>query len=229
MKKLITILIFLVSCSVFGQVVVYSGSVTDANYVKKDATNILTGSNTFNGTTSINGTTTLPTITGNVHITGNLTVDGSTFSTMAYAQYSDTTTQAMVSTRATAVTFNKTDLTPLRITKTNDSLFYPTNPGIYKILVSAIVDLSAGDKKHTNIFLNVNGTTVPYSGTVTELPTADIEMVVCVEFIVSITAGQYFKIMKWADSTSARLLFTAKTATCPASPSVIMTICKISQ
>lgn len=154
-------------------------------------------------------------------------------SPIPHGSFSDSTTQTSGgTTTANAITFN-TDEVKAGITHstvTNPSRITVDTAGTYLITFSIIVNASAVNK-HINIWLSVGGTNVARSNTVYELPLSG-EALTTVTYIYTFTAGQYFEIM-WCsrDDASMTLLATAADVnpTTPASPSVILTVNKISK
>jgi hypothetical protein len=151
-----------------------------------------------------------------------------------YGMFASTANQLIANTTlAQAITFN-TDIYKYRITHSttvNNSRVTVDDAGAYLIVVSAICDETAADLKHLEIWLAVNGSNIANSNTIVQLPTKDIEMVLAVSFIQTFTAGQYFELYMRGDSTTLRLKTTAAgtTPTRPASPSIIITVNKISR
>lgn len=134
-------------------------------------------------------------------------------------------------TTANLVTFD-TDVYKNKITHstvTNPSRITVDEAGAYLITFSAVVNASVANK-HIDIWLRKDGTNVAGSNTHYETPLSG-EGLCTVTFIEQLTANQYIELV-WAskDDASFVLLATAAGAspTTPASPSVILTINKIS-
>jgi len=146
--------------------------------------------------------------------------------TMPYTMQSDSTTQAIASiANAQVITFNTSEVLS-GITKTSTSRFTIITAGTYLIALSAIPNLATtpGDKE-MEIWLRVNAVDVPRSNTAVHLKDATQKSTLAVTFLYTFTAGQYFEIWTWGNSTNCRWLATAAgtSPTRPAVPSIIMT------
>lgn len=109
-------------------------------------------------------------------------------------------------------------------TTVNNSRIYVPYTGSYEVIFSGIADLAAAPaNKHLEIWLAIDGSPVADSNTRTEIQSATIEMTVAVAIDFDMTAGHYFELITWGDSTNCRWLATAAAAgpTRPACPSVI--------
>lgn len=151
---------------------------------------------------------------------------------LPYAHLSDSTTQSSGGTSSANLVTYDTDAYKVGITHstvTNPSRVTIDNAGAYAIEFSAVVNAS-GVNKHIDIWLKVDGSNVANSNTHYELPLSG-ETLVTVELFYVFTANQYFEIA-WAstDDAGMTLLATAAAAspTRPASPSVIVTVNKVS-
>jgi hypothetical protein len=114
---------------------------------------------------------------------------------------------------------------------TNNSRIYVPTTGSYEIMFSGIAKETASDKTHLDVWFRVNGTDVPDSNTRVELATKETEMTVAVSIIVDMTAGQYIEAVTCGDSLALNWLTTAESVANPvrpASPSIIITVKKIS-
>lgn len=155
----------------------------------------------------------------------------SNVSVMPYAVASDTTTQSIANiANAQVVTFNTSELLS-GITRTSTSRYTIVTAGVYGIILSAVANLAAQPgNKHLELWLRVDGSDVARSNTRIELVNSNVETVLAVDLVYKFTAGQYFEIWTWGDSTNCQWLATAAAAgpTRPASPSIIMTVKMIS-
>ena len=111
-------------------------------------------------------------------------------------------------------------------TVTNNSRVYIQQSGEYNVVVSAIADETAADKKHMDLWLAINGTPVASSNTHVEIATKETEVVIAVAWSLDLVAGQYIEIMYRGDSTTIQFHETAagSNPTRPASPAVILTM-----
>ena len=159
----------------------------------------------------------------------------------AHGQYYDTTDQAIASaTTAQIVTFNTTDLQTGIIKGTGtgsvaNSRFTLPSTGIYAFFISAIVDSTSGSGEARMWFRSAASGGTPAdianSNTIVTIP-ATTEIVLAVNFYYNCTAiNDIVEVWFSGDGTNVRLNATAAgvTPTRPATPSIIMTINKISK
>lgn len=150
---------------------------------------------------------------------------------MPYTMQSDSTTQSIANiANVQVITFNTTEVLS-GITKTSTSRFTIITPGTYLITFSGVKNLAATPGgKYICIWLRVDGADVPRSNTRTQLPNVNSEETVVVPFEYTFTAGQYFELWTWGNSTSCQWLATAAAVgpVRPAVPSVIMTVNMVS-
>lgn len=152
-----------------------------------------------------------------------------------YGSYYDTTTQTAAATNtAYAMTFNST------ASKINDgpleygvyigtptSRIYVDNTGTYNIQFSAQFVSTNSNSKDVHIWLSVNGTSVPDSATKITLSGASNAYVAAWNFVVSLTAGDYFELYWETTNTNVSILAAAASGNIPAIPSVILTVTSI--
>ena len=160
-------------------------------------------------------------------------VSYATISHRPHAMLSDSTTQSITNaSNAQAITFNTNEvvLDITHSTVTNSDRIYVDKAGVYEIIISAIGALSGGTNQKLNMWFAVEGTNVARSNTIVNLGGAS-EQIVAVAYIYTFTAGQYFQVMISGSATTVRLLATGTqvTPTRPASPSIILTIKRISK
>jgi hypothetical protein len=115
------------------------------------------------------------------------------------------------------------------ITTNNSRIYVPTS-GSYEIIFSGIAKETTADKTHVEVWFRVDGTDVPDSNTRVELATKEVEQTVVVAIIIDMNGGQYVEAITCGDSLTLSWLWTAagSSPTRPATPSVIMTVKKIS-
>lgn len=206
----------------------------------KASMEIDTQGNVYIGSTDWKNAESRLTVDGNVSVSGksifsdtmniknNLTVNGTAQFKNPYAMYSSTATQTIaVASTAYPVTFNETETSYL-ITKSSDNAnFSVAYAGNYLIEISAIADVDTANK-HIEIWTQKNGVNVPRSNTLTHITAVTAEQVIAVPFIISLNTTDKFRIMYASDDAGSRLINTPATAYSPGSPSIIMTITKIS-
>ena len=159
---------------------------------------------------------------------------------LPYAQYSASTDQTVTNVDTTnIVVFTDVDVAN-RITPLTDpgtfSKTYIQEAGAYEIVVSAIADLAALPAANLSIWLAVNGViggggAVARSGTTISLSDAVTQHTLAVSFLYNFAQGDYFEL--WYGGTDTDVLFNATAIDAgppyiPASPSVIMTVKKVS-
>lgn len=161
-------------------------------------------------------------VLGNVHIDGNLSVK------RPYGMFSSTTTQtALAANTPYDVNFDTVEDSYL-IEKVNDINFKIYQPGDYKIDLSAIVEVDTPNKS-IEIWVAKNGVNIPRSNTKVVIPSNATETLIVVPFIIDLNETDLFNV-KWASNDAGSTLFyTAPTAYSPATPSIIMTMHKISE
>lgn len=164
---------------------------------------------------------------GNLNITGNLSVK------RPYAVFTDNTTQTMLSISAGQ---------PINFSTIEDNYYINMEAkqnisvlqtGDYLFEISALGQC-ANNNKHINIWWqkSTNGGTfvnVARSNTLVELPTANVEVDIVVPFIIDLLTADKLRIMWNSDSTGCQLIYYTNTSFIPETPSVILTITKISE
>lgn len=162
------------------------------------------------------------TMMGNVNILGNLSVK------RPYAMYSDTGLQVIaVSNTAYPVRFNVTE-DDYQIIKTNNENITFQQTGDYLIEISAIVTTDTANK-HVEIWVQKNGVDVPRSNTKVEFSNPNLEQVISVPFILDMNTTDKMRIMWASDDAGSSMVYVGATAYSPETPSIIMTINKISE
>lgn len=149
-----------------------------------------------------------------------------------YGSYYDTTTQSIaVINTAYPITLNNVT------NKTNDG---PMQYGVYRGTPTSrvYVDISANyniqfslqlystsaSTKNISIWLRINGTDVPDSATIITTSGNNAGAVAAWNFVVNLTAGDYFELMWAADSTTVTIQSLAASGVRPAVPGVILTV-----
>jgi len=152
-----------------------------------------------------------------------------------YGSYYDTTTQtAAVANTAYAMTLNSTankiNDGPLQYgvyIGTPNSRVYVDNTGTYNIQFSAQFISTNASSKDVYIWLSVNGTNVADSATKITLSGSSNAYVAAWNFVVSLTAGDYFELYWETTNTNVSILATTASGNIPAIPSVILTVTSI--
>lgn len=152
-----------------------------------------------------------------------------------YGSYYDTTTQtAALANTAYAMTFNsvaaKINDGPLQYgvyIGTPTSRIYVDNTGTYNIQFSAQFISTNASSKDVYVWLSVNGTNVSDSATKITLSGSSNAYVAAWNFVVSLTAGDYFELYWETTNTNVSILAAAASGNIPAIPSVILTVTSI--
>jgi hypothetical protein len=145
-----------------------------------------------------------------------------------YGSFYDTTTQtAAAINTAYAMTFDTTEESNGVSRGTPTSRIVIANDGVYNIQFSAQLDKTAGATGNTYIWLDINGTSVPESGGTIAVQGTAARTIASWNYVVSLDAGQYFRIMWSTDDTRIRLLHNTAVSPCPAIPSVILTVTQV--
>jgi len=150
-------------------------------------------------------------------------VNGMKYLQLPHGAWYDTTTQtAAAINTAYAVTFNSTTVED-EITKgTPTSRFYVPVTGQYNFQFSLQLSKASGGAAYAWVWPRINGVDVPDSNSKVAVQGTTAELVAAWNFILLMTAGDYFELM-WATNDGIQLLAEAATAFAPAIPSAILT------
>lgn len=145
-----------------------------------------------------------------------------------YGSFYDSTTQnAAAINTAYAMVFGTTGAANGVSIGSPTSRVYVANTGVYNIQFSAQLDKTAGSLGNIYIWLDINGTTVANSAGVVAIQGTSAEAVATWNYVVLLTAGQYFRLMWSTDDTRVALTAIAAAAPVPAIPSVILTVTQV--
>ena len=137
----------------------------------------------------------------------------------------DTTTQtAAVINTAYAITLNNTSLAQGVSIGTPTSRVYVDRTGSYNIQFSLQLVSSNAASKDVFIWADVNGTSVPDSATKLTLAGSNSALVAAWNFVIRMSAGDYFRLMWSTTNTNVQIAAVAASAPVPAIPSVILTV-----
>ena len=147
-----------------------------------------------------------------------------------YGSFYSTQTQTAASANTPyAMTFNTTttnaqgtDLTYGVYTSLPNSRVYVDITSTYNIQFSAQFYSSSSSAKIVRIWIAVNGTAVP--DTATKVTVKDGAYVAAWNFLLNLTAGDYFELYWDTENTAVSILAEAAAAPVPAIPSVILTV-----
>jgi hypothetical protein len=137
----------------------------------------------------------------------------------------DTTTQtAAVINTAYAITLDSTSLTQGVSIGTPTSRVYVNRTGSYNIQFSLQLVSTNAASKDVYIWADVNGTSVPESATKLTLSGSSNAYVAAWNFVIRMSAGDYFRLMWSTSNTNVQIARIAASAPVPAIPSVILTV-----
>lgn len=149
-----------------------------------------------------------------------------------YGSYYDTTTQSIaIINTAYPITLNsvanKISDGPMQYgvyIGTPTSRIYVDNTGNYNIQFSLQLYSSNASAKNVSIWLRVNEVDVPDSATVISIKDNGTATVAAWNFVINLTAGDYFELVWSADSTAVSIQSSAASSPRPAIPGVILTV-----
>ena len=137
----------------------------------------------------------------------------------------DTTTQtAAAINTAYAITLNNTSLTQGVSVGTPMSRVYVDRTGSYNIQFSLQLVSTNAAAKDVYIWADVNGTSVPNSATKLTMSGSSNSYVAAWNFVIRMSAGDYFRLMWSTSNTNVQIAAVAASAPVPAIPSVILTV-----
>jgi len=167
-------------------------------------------------------------VIGNLSVNGNFAVTGNFSAKRPYGMYSSNQTQTMVSANTPyVVSFNNVE-DDYEIIKSDNSNFTVLQPGDYLIEVSAIFTVDTPNAK-VELWLQKNGANVLRSNTIMTLPSSSTEIPLAVPFIVDLNTTDKIRIMIATNNGGAQMLYVTNTSYSPETPSIIMTMSKISE
>jgi hypothetical protein len=140
------------------------------------------------------------------------------------AFYDTTTQSAAAINTAYAITLNNTSLTQGVSIGTPTSRVYVDRTGSYNIQFSLQLVSTNAASKDVYIWADVNGTSVPNSATKLTLSGSSNSYVAARNFVIRMSAGDYFRLMWSTSNTNVQIAAVAASAPVPAIPSVILTV-----
>lgn len=167
-------------------------------------------------------------VTQDLFVDRNVKIGGNVSFKRPYGMFSSNQTQTLASaSTAYPITFNNIE-DSYEIYKTADNAnFSFGQTGDYLIELSAIFSTSVANKD-AEIWVQKNGVNVIRSNTKVEIAGTG-EQVVSVPFILDMNMTDSFRVMWAGESTGVQMLYTTNTSYSPETPSIIMTISKISE
>ena len=140
------------------------------------------------------------------------------------AFYDTTTQSAAAINTAYAITLNNTSLTQGVSIGTPTSRVYVDRTGSYNIQFSLQLVSTNAAAKDVYIWADVNGTSVPESATKLTMSGSSNAYVAAWNFVIRMSAGDYFRLMWSTSNTNVQIARIAASAPVPAIPSVILTV-----
>ena len=140
------------------------------------------------------------------------------------AFYDTTTQSAAVINTAYAITLNNTSLAQGVSIGTPTSRVYVDRTGAYNIQFSLQLVSTNAASKDVYIWADVNGTSVPESATKLTMSGSSNAYVAAWNFVIRMSAGDYFRLMWSTSNTNVQIARIAASAPVPAIPSVILTV-----
>jgi hypothetical protein len=140
------------------------------------------------------------------------------------AFYDTTTQSAAAINTAYAITFDNTSLTQGVSIGTPTSRVYVNRTGSYNIQFSLQLVSTNAASKNVYIWADVNGTSVPESATKLTMSGSSNAYVAAWNFVIRMSAGDYFRLMWSTSDTNVQIARIAASAPVPAIPSVILTV-----
>lgn len=149
---------------------------------------------------------------------------------LLYATFLDTTTQSLTAINtATAITLNTVQISAGITRGTPTSRVVVPQAGLYNFEFSLQVVSNSASTKNIYIWARVTGTDVANSASRITISGASTYLVPSWNFMLSLSANDYFELMWAADDTGVQITSPAATAFSPAIPGVILTANQVNQ
>lgn len=161
---------------------------------------------------------------------GDLWWDTDEDASIPFGSFSDSTTQTFASiTTAYPITFNTDDVKNLINREATTSRIKVDKAGTYLVMFSVCASSPSGNG-HINFWMRKNGTDVARTNTTCELNELQ-QIVVTVNLMITLAANDYIEIVANSQDTANTTINATAVQTTPdvpASPSIILTINKVS-
>jgi hypothetical protein len=148
-----------------------------------------------------------------------------------YGEFTKTDSQApAVINTAYALTFTNTEIASGVSRGTPTSRIVVAQAGLYNIAASVQITSTNSSQKSVWVWLRKNGATdFPNSARVASITLNNGYLVVTLNEVVSLLAGDYIEVMYAADNTNISISTVAATAFAPAAPAVILAVTQTEQ
>ena len=141
----------------------------------------------------------------------------------------DTQTPAAINT-AYALTFTSTEIAKGVTIGAPASRIVIANAGLYNFNASVQITSTNSSQKSIWVWLRKNGTTdVPNSARVASITLNNGYLVVSLNEVLSVLAGEYYEVMYAANDTNVSIATVAATAFAPAAPAAILAVTQTEQ
>ena len=138
--------------------------------------------------------------------------------------YSTVTQTAAAINTGYGMTFNTTGSNYGVYVGTTTSQIFVDNTATYNIQFTAQLSNTAVTAQNIYTWLRVNGTTSTSAAKILVAASSTAAAVAAQNFVITLTAGDYFEIMWSTDNTGVRLSAVAASSPVPAIPSVSLTV-----
>jgi hypothetical protein len=148
-----------------------------------------------------------------------------------YGEFTKTNSQSpLVINTAYPLLFTNAEIANGVSIGTTTSEIYVVNSGLYNIAASVQITSTNSSQKSIWVWLRLNGTTnVPNSARVASITLNNGYLVVTLNEVTSLLAGDFIEVMYAADSTNISIATVAATAFAPAAPAVILAVTQTEQ
>jgi hypothetical protein len=157
---------------------------------------------------------------------GNLVLLANANATKFYGSFYDTTTQ---NNSVGNVNYMQLDTTSSNnhVSIVNGDEITVDFTGVYNIQFSAQYLKTGGGTSNMEIWLEKNGTAVPYSGTGITMSGNGTKYVAAWNFVEPLAAGDHVKLVWWSSDAGINIVAPASEGPGPAVPSVIVTVTQV--
>ena len=148
-----------------------------------------------------------------------------------YGEFTKTNSQSPVAANtAYPLLFNNTQIANGVSIGTTTSEIYVDQAGLYNIACSVQITSTNSSQKSVWVWLRLNGTTdFPNSARVASITLNNGYLVVTLNEVASLLAGDFIEVMYAANSTNVSIATVAATAFAPAAPAVILAVTQTEQ
>lgn len=148
-----------------------------------------------------------------------------------YGEFTKTNSQTpLLANTAYPLLFTNTEIANGVSIGTTTSEIYVAQAGLYNIACSVQITSTNSSQKSVWVWLRLNGTTdFPNSARVASITLNNGYVVVTLNEVASLLAGDFIEVMYAADSTNVSIATVAATAFAPAAPAVILAVTQTEQ